>query len=136
MHVLVAGAGLTGLSAARDLTACRHRVTIIEARARPGGRVSTARFADGLHGELGGEFIDADQHAIRALADALAVPLVRILRAGFTHRFRAGHWFEVSRTRPWDALREGLAPQIRRYQAAGGAAAADAVREMSTLSLR
>ncbi len=54
-NVLVLGAGLAGLSAAWDLRKAGHKVTILEARNRPGGRVSTIRepFADGLHAEEG-----------------------------------------------------------------------------------
>ena len=58
-HIIIAGAGLSGLSAAYELARRGHRVTVIEARTRPGGRVFTWRepFADGLHVETGGELI-------------------------------------------------------------------------------
>lgn len=53
--VLIIGAGMAGLSAAYELTQLGHDVTILEARARPGGRVHTLRepFADGLYAEAG-----------------------------------------------------------------------------------
>lgn len=53
--IIVIGAGLAGLSAAYELTEAGHDVTVLEARARPGGRVYTLRepFADGLHAEAG-----------------------------------------------------------------------------------
>jgi monoamine oxidase len=53
--VIVIGAGLAGLSAAYELAAAGHDVTILEARRRPGGRVQTLRdvFADDLHAEAG-----------------------------------------------------------------------------------
>jgi len=55
--VLVAGAGLAGLSAAYELVQAGHQVTVIEARDRPGGRVFTLRdaFSDGLYAEAGAE---------------------------------------------------------------------------------
>jgi monoamine oxidase len=55
--VLVAGAGLAGLSAAYELMRAGHQVTVIEARDRPGGRVFTLRdaFSDGLYAEAGAE---------------------------------------------------------------------------------
>src|SRR4051812_26199052 len=52
--VIVLGAGLAGLSAAYELDARGHDVTVLEAQVRPGGRVHTLRgFADGLHAEAG-----------------------------------------------------------------------------------
>lgn len=53
--VLVIGAGLAGLSAAWELKESGHEVTVLEARNRPGGRVSTLRdpFKDGLYAEEG-----------------------------------------------------------------------------------
>jgi monoamine oxidase len=83
--VLVAGAGLAGLAAAYDLSRWGAAVTIVEARDRVGGRVFTARdgFADRQHGEAGGDMIDEEQHAIRALASDLGLPLVRILKRGW-----------------------------------------------------
>ena len=53
-NVVVLGAGLAGLVSALELRRAGHRVTILEARTRPGGRVRTIRrFADGLHAEAG-----------------------------------------------------------------------------------
>jgi monoamine oxidase len=54
-HVVIVGAGLAGLCAAFELVEAGHRVTVLEGRMRPGGRVRTLRapFADGLHAEAG-----------------------------------------------------------------------------------
>ena len=83
--MLVAGAGLAGLTAARDLADMGADVTVIDARDRVGGRVLTARngFTDSQHGEAGGEMIDEAQHEIRQLAEELGLKLVRILKTGF-----------------------------------------------------
>lgn len=68
-RVVVIGAGLAGLTAARDLRAAGWDVVVLEARARVGGRVLTERtaFPGGQIAELGGESIDDNHHAIRAL---------------------------------------------------------------------
>ena len=48
MHdVIVVGAGLAGLSAARDLAASGADVVVLEARQRPGGRVEQELLPDG-----------------------------------------------------------------------------------------
>lgn len=53
--VLILGAGMAGLTAALELKAAGHDVTILEARTRPGGRVWSLRepFSDGLYAEAG-----------------------------------------------------------------------------------
>jgi monoamine oxidase len=54
-RIIIIGAGMAGLSAGYELTQLGHDVTILEARARPGGRVHTLRepFSDGLYAEAG-----------------------------------------------------------------------------------
>jgi monoamine oxidase len=137
MRVLVAGAGLAGLCAARELSRAGMTVSVLDARDRPGGRVWTAHFDNGQHGELGGEFIEPEQREILELVREFGLHQIRVLRSGFTHRFRDhNRRFAVSRTRPWEQLSEILAPLVRRYNTAKGRPDHDAVREMSALSLR
>src|SRR5437762_13750806 len=85
VSVLVAGAGLAGLAAARDLLTLGAEVTVVEARDRVGGRVWTLRdgFVEQQHAEAGGDMIDEEQTEIRHLAGELGLELTRILRGGF-----------------------------------------------------
>jgi monoamine oxidase len=64
-RIAVIGAGLAGLSAAYELRRIGHEVTVLEARARPGGRVHTLHepFSDGLHAEEGATFVP-DNHEL------------------------------------------------------------------------
>jgi monoamine oxidase len=83
--VVVAGAGLAGLAAARDLEAAGALVTVVEARDRIGGRVLTVRhgFAARQHAEAGGDLIDGEQTFVLDLAASVGLTTVRILREGF-----------------------------------------------------
>jgi monoamine oxidase len=85
VSVLVAGAGLAGLTAARDLKGLGAAVTVVEARDRVGGRAWTIRdgFKDGQHAEGGGDLIDGSQEEIQKLASDLGLELTRILRGGW-----------------------------------------------------
>ena len=67
--VLIAGAGLAGLTAARELTKKGAAVTVIDARDRVGGRVFTLRepFLHGEHAEAGADLIDESQTEICTL---------------------------------------------------------------------
>jgi monoamine oxidase len=75
VDVVIVGAGLAGLTAARDLEAAGHSVVVLEARDRVGGRVLNHTFADGTLVELGGQWIGPTQHRVRALADELGLAL-------------------------------------------------------------
>src|SRR5713101_2414965 len=119
---LVAGAGLAGLAAARDLAAMGADVTVIDARDRVGGRVWTIRegFVEGQHAEAGGDMIDEEQHEIRDLAQELGLTLKRVLLGGFGYARldRRGHPRVVHRgvARGWQRLSAALGDSIRRYR--------------------
>jgi monoamine oxidase len=84
-RVIVLGAGLAGLSAARDLESAGATVTVVEARDRVGGRVHT--ITNGLsnrqHAEAGADLNEEDQRFVLKLARDLKLKTVRILRGGF-----------------------------------------------------
>ncbi len=83
--VIVAGAGLAGLSAARRLEARGAAVTMVEAQDRVGGRVWTIRegFAARQHAEAGADLIEQEQEHVLKLAREVGLAPVRILREGF-----------------------------------------------------
>jgi monoamine oxidase len=74
--VVVLGAGLAGLSAARDLAAGGADVVVLEARNRPGGRVEQTTLADGRLVQLGGEVVGPHQTAYYGLVEELGLTLV------------------------------------------------------------
>ena len=122
--VLVAGAGLAGLAAARDLMRDGADVMVVDARSRVGGRVWTVRdaFDDHQHAEAGGDLIDDGQREIRQLAEELGLTVSRILRGGFAYARQdaTGRTRIVHRLagRGWDRLSRTLQPQIRQYRLA------------------
>lgn len=71
--VLVVGAGLAGLAAARDLVAAGRSVLVLEARDRVGGRVVSQDIGDGKIVEMGGEYAGPTQDRVYALAADLGV---------------------------------------------------------------
>ena len=75
MRVVVLGAGLAGLSAARELDAAGHEVVVLEARDRVGGRVWSRELDNGAVVEMGAEFILPGNTAVRELADELGLGL-------------------------------------------------------------
>jgi monoamine oxidase len=121
VSVLVAGAGLAGLAAARDLLARGATVTVIDVRDRVGGRVWTIRdgFAEGQHAEAGGDMIDEAQREIRDLAVELGLKVTRILKGGFGYvrPDQAGRPRLLARnaTRGWERLAGELKEVIRPY---------------------
>jgi len=74
--VVVIGAGLAGLSAARDLVRGGADVVILEARPRVGGRVEQVALDDGRLVQLGGEVIGNAHTAYQGLVAELGLTLV------------------------------------------------------------
>lgn len=69
MRVAVVGAGLAGLTAARELARAGAEVVVLEARARVGGRVWSRALDNGAIVEMGAEFLLPGNTAARELAD-------------------------------------------------------------------
>lgn len=81
---VIIGAGLSGLAAAYQLQRAGWRVTVLEARARTGGRVLSYRFKENpsLVCELGGEWVGASHERVQALCKEFGIKLNE-------HRFAA-----------------------------------------------
>jgi monoamine oxidase len=73
VDVVVVGAGLAGLSAARSLVKSGKSVALLEARGRVGGRTLNHSLGKGKVVEVGGEFVGPTQDYIIALANELGV---------------------------------------------------------------
>jgi monoamine oxidase len=80
--VIVVGAGLAGLSAARTLAAAGCGVTVLEARDRVGGRTENGTFSDGQWIELGGQWIGTTQNRMYELAAALGLETFPVYNDG------------------------------------------------------
>jgi monoamine oxidase len=118
--VIVAGAGLAGLAAARDLESAGAAVTVIDARDRVGGRVWTIRdgFEGGQHAEAGPDLIEAGHGAVLALCKDLELETVPILRGGFGYygRNRAGRLAIQSLSRLFRDMPASFWPLVHQYK--------------------
>jgi monoamine oxidase len=82
--VIVVGAGLAGLTAARQLHGAGHSVLVIEARDRVGGRVLSHSLGAGQAADVGGQFVGPTQRHILGLAAELGVATQPIFTSGLT----------------------------------------------------
>ncbi|XP_023764694.1 protein FLOWERING LOCUS D [Lactuca sativa] len=81
-NVIVIGAGLSGLAAARQLMTFGYKVTVLEGRKRPGGRVYTRKMEGGnkvAAADLGGSVLTGTHgNPLGILARQLSYPLHKI----------------------------------------------------------
>lgn len=117
VSVLVAGAGLAGLTAARELITKGAAVTVIDARDRVGGRVRTLRepFLHGAHAEGGADLIDESQTEICKLIAAVGLRPARILPGGFAPVSDAGGRRRIGSKHNWKDLEKRLQPEVRAF---------------------
>lgn len=102
VDVVVVGAGMAGLSAARMLQAAGRSVVVLEARDRVGGRVKSEHHDDTLV-EVGGQWIAPDQTRLIAVIDELGLQTFERYRSGETvyigpdgvHRRYVGEMFPM-----------------------------------------
>lgn len=88
--VVVVGAGLSGLVAARRLVAQSMSVVVLEANDRVGGRTHSLSLGGGLATEGGGQWIGPGQDRIFALIEELGLHTFRTHMAGQSIYHRAG----------------------------------------------
>jgi len=80
--VVVVGAGLAGLTAARDLVKSGASVVVLEARDRVGGRTLNHLLPDGQAIEAGGEFVGPTQDRVVALAKSFGIGTYKTYNQG------------------------------------------------------
>jgi monoamine oxidase len=84
-EVLIIGAGACGLMAGKILCEIGYLVTVIESRARTGGRIFSDNNTFSASSEFGAEFIHGDQPVTLALAKEAGVELTRL----------EGKWYQL-----------------------------------------
>jgi len=80
--VIVVGAGLAGLTAAREVLRGGRSVLILEARNRVGGRTLNHKLGGGKIAEVGGEWVGPTQDHLMALAAELGVGTFKTYNTG------------------------------------------------------
>jgi len=139
-NVLIAGAGLAGLSAAYELVQAGHQVTVLDARDRPGGRVLTLRdsFADGQYAEAGAETFAETHDFVQHYVQAFHLETVPAWNYGnlTSLLFRDGQRAELLRTYS-ELSRKYIEPVVKEIgdPLAPGWPSADLLRQLDRISM-
>jgi monoamine oxidase len=90
VDVVIVGAGLAGLSAARTLVRKGHTVAVLEARDRVGGRTLNAQLGQGKVVEIGGQWIGPTQDRRNAVSKELGIKQFPTYQTGKNLYYRDG----------------------------------------------
>ena len=99
--VIVVGAGLAGLTAARQVVRAGRSAVVLEARNRVGGRVLNHALVGGDYAELGGMFTGPTQTHIQALAKEMGVGLFPTYNTGNNVFYANGRRLEYPSDTPF-----------------------------------
>jgi monoamine oxidase len=98
--VLVIGAGLAGLAAARDVVAAGKSAIVLEARRRVGGRTLNQPIGGGEVIEIGGQWIGPTQDVLAKLAEDVGVATYKTYNEGDNVYYRNGVLLPYSTSTP------------------------------------
>src|SRR5689334_6747264 len=109
--VIVVGAGLAGLTAAREILFKGKSVIVLEARKRVGGRMLNHDIGGGHVTELGAQFVGPTQDHIIGLSDQLKIDRFDTYDTGVNVYYSNGSKFTFSDTLPTGAAPVQVAPE-------------------------
>ncbi|EJN13558.1 monoamine oxidase [Bradyrhizobium sp. YR681] len=111
-HIVVVGAGAAGLMAARELARAGRRVTILEARARCGGRILPLPASQfGYPADGGAEFVHGEAPVTRALLREAGLSLLEIEGAQWS--FDGASFSRESRHDPHEAELHAVLAELK-----------------------
>ena len=105
--VVVVGAGLAGLAAARVLRAAGREVIVLEARDRVGGRTLNEPIGDGKVVEIGAQWVGPTQDRVNGLIAELGLETFPTHVTGTNIFERGGHARPLRRHDPARSTRSG-----------------------------